>query len=107
VFAPSNAAFDSLPSGAKEDLLKPDNREKLRNLLLSHVVAGKYKAAELVNEQTLQSIGGTEIGITHLGGRVMAGGKDVNQADLSAANGVIHVINLVMVPPVEEADADK
>jgi uncharacterized surface protein with fasciclin (FAS1) repeats len=107
VFAPSNAAFDSLPSGAKEDLLKPDNREKLRNLLLSHVVSGKYKAAELGNEQTLQSIGGTEIGITNLGGRIMAGGKDVNQADLTAANGVIHVINVVMVPPVEEAEADK
>jgi uncharacterized surface protein with fasciclin (FAS1) repeats len=107
VFAPSNAAFDSLPSGAKEDLLKAENKENLRNLLLSHIVSGKYKAADLTNEQNLQSIGGKEIGISKLGGKIMAGGKDVNRADITAANGVIHIINVVMVPAVEEADADK
>jgi uncharacterized surface protein with fasciclin (FAS1) repeats len=106
VFAPSNAAFDSLPSGAKEDLMKAENKEKLRNLLLSHLVYGKNKASDLTNEQTLQSIGGKEIGISNLGGKIMAGGKEVIQADIAAANGVIHIINVVMVPPVEEADAN-
>jgi uncharacterized surface protein with fasciclin (FAS1) repeats len=107
IFAPSNAAFDSLPTGAKEDILKTENKEILRNLLLNHIVSGKYKAADLTNEQTLQSIGGKEIGISNLGGKIMAGGKDVNRADITAANGVIHIINVVMVPPVEETDADK
>ncbi|MDO1448672.1 fasciclin domain-containing protein [Rhodocytophaga aerolata] len=107
VFAPSNAAFDSLPAGAKEDLLKPENKEKLRNLLLSHVANGRYASADLTNEKTLQSLGGKEITISNLGGKIMAGGKDVEKADMTSANGVIHIINVVMVPPVEEADADK
>lgn len=107
VFAPSNAAFDSLPSGAKEALMKPENKEKLRNLLLSHVVSGRYQAADLTNEKTLQSLGGKEITISNLGGKIMAGGKDVEKAGITAANGVIHIINVVMIPPVEEADADK
>jgi uncharacterized surface protein with fasciclin (FAS1) repeats len=107
VFAPSNAAFDSLPSGAREDLMKAENKEKLRNLLLSHVVSGRYKAADLTNEKTLQSLGGQEISISNLGGKIMAGGTDVEKAGIAAANGVIHIINVVMIPPVEEADADK
>jgi uncharacterized surface protein with fasciclin (FAS1) repeats len=107
VFAPSNAAFDSLPSGAKEDLLKPENKEQLRNILLNHMVSGKFTSAALTNEKNLQSIGGKEIGISNLGGKIMAGGKDVNKADIEATNGVIHIINVVIVPPVEEADADK
>jgi uncharacterized surface protein with fasciclin (FAS1) repeats len=69
-------------------------------------VYGKNKASDLTNEQTLQSIGGKEIGISNLGGKIMAGGKEVIQADIAAANGVIHIINVVMVPPVEEADAN-
>ncbi len=107
VFAPSNAAFDSLPSGAKEDLLKPENKAKLKEILLNHMVYGKYTSADLSNDQNLQTIGGKEIGISKLGGKIMAGGKDVNKADIAASNGVIHIINMVIVPPVEEADADK
>jgi uncharacterized surface protein with fasciclin (FAS1) repeats len=107
VFAPSEAAFDSLPDGAKEDLLKPENIDQLKAILRNHIVIGKITASDLSNGKNFTSIGGQELGISALGGKIMVGGAEVTKPDLTASNGVIHIVNQVIVPPSEATDADK
>ena len=95
VFAPTDAAFEALPEGALQGLL--DNPEQLANVLTLHVVAGKAKAADVVNVDTVQTVQGTTLDVEQHGG-VSIGGAKVIQADVAASNGVIHVIDRVILP---------
>lgn len=107
IFAPSEAAFDSLPDGAKEDLLKPENKNQLKAILRNHIVSGKIRAKELRNGKSFDSIGGQELGVSALGGKIMVGGTEITKSNLVASNGVIYIVNKVIVPPSEAADANK
>lgn len=99
VFAPTNAAFAALPAGALENLLKPENRAKLRAILLYHVVPGEVTAAEAMKLDQAKTAESAELPIRHMDGQVMVGDAQVTQADIMASNGVIHVINKVLMPP--------
>jgi uncharacterized surface protein with fasciclin (FAS1) repeats len=101
VFAPTNEAFAKLPAGTVEDLLKPENKEKLKGILLHHVVAGqKIKAAD-VKSGTVKTAGGTDLNIVAEGGNVMVGDAKVIKTDVMAKNGVIHQIDTVILPPAK------
>ncbi len=97
VFAPTNAAFDKLPKGTVEDLLKPENKAKLAAILTYHVVAGKVMAAD-VKTGMVKTVQGTDLDV-----KVTADGVTVNDAkvvktDIVGSNGVIHVIDTVVLP---------
>lgn len=98
VFAPTDAAFDKLPAGTVEDLLKPENKEQLKNILLYHVVPGKVKAADVVKLSSAKTANGLELMIMTDGDKVMVGGAQVVQTDIMTSNGVIHVVDTVMMP---------
>jgi uncharacterized surface protein with fasciclin (FAS1) repeats len=99
VFAPTDEAFAKLPSGTVDDLLKPENKDKLVAILTYHVVAGKVMAADVAGKETMaKSIEGTEIKVNGLNG-VMVDDATVVTADIVADNGVIHVIDAVIMPP--------
>ncbi len=110
VFAPTNAAFEKLPAGTVDGLLKPENKEKLKALLTYHVVAGKWDAAAVADgiekgkgKYTVTTVQGQKIDLTMKDGKVMltdANGKmaTVTMADVPASNGVIHAIDSVVMP---------
>lgn len=101
LFAPSDAAFGRLPQGALFKLLQPESKALLAALLKAHVVAGDYPAARLrnakANEYTIPAAGGP-LTISKAGG-LKAGGATVVNADMKADNGVIHMIDAVIIPP--------
>ena len=98
VFAPTDAAFAALPAGTVEDLLKPENKDKLTAILTYHVVPGKVMAADVSGKKTMaKSVQGSEITVDGSNG-VMVDGAKVVQADIAADNGVIHVIDQVIMP---------
>ena len=98
VFAPTDEAFAKLPAGTVEDLLKPENKAKLVSILTYHVVAGKVMAADVAGKTTMaKSVEGSEIEINGMDG-VMVDGAKVVTADIAADNGVIHVIDAVIMP---------
>jgi len=102
VFAPTDEAFAKLPEGTLDELLKPENKEKLQAILTYHVVAGKVMAADVVNLDSAASVQGGEIAIAVEDGKVMLNGSAmVAQADIETSNGVIHVIDTVILPPEE------
>ena len=96
VFAPTDDAFAKLPAGTLDSLLK--DPAKLKSILLYHVVAGKVMAKDVVTVKTAKSVQGSAIPITVSGGTVMADKANVVKTDIVAANGVIHVIDAVMLP---------
>ena len=110
VFAPTNAAFDKLPKGTVESLLKPENKKKLTAILTYHVVAGKLDAASVLaaikkgnGKAVLTTVQGGKLTATLAGDKVILtdekGGKStVTVTDLNASNGVIHVIDTVLMP---------
>ena len=98
VFAPVNAAFDALPDGTVEDLLKPENKEQLAAVLTYHVVPGKVMSSDLSDGMMAESVQGSEITIGVGDGGVTVDGANVVQADIEASNGVIHVIDGVILP---------
>ena len=98
VFAPTNAAFNALPAGTVDNLLKPENKADLTNVLTYHVVAGTLKAADLTNGQKLKTVQGTDLTVSIKDGKVMINGANVTAADLMASNGVTHVIDAVVLP---------
>ncbi len=99
VFAPTNAAFDALPPGTVETLLKPENKDQLVKILTYHVVPGNYPASTLVGKRgTLTSAEGSTLHTDGRGGSVKVEDANVTQADIMASNGVIHVIDRVMLP---------
>lgn len=98
VFAPTDEAFKKLPEGTVEDLLKPENKEKLRAVLLYHVVPGKAKAETVTSQDVWTTLNGQRIDVATRSGRVMIDNARVAQADVEASNGVIHVIDSVILP---------
>ena len=100
VFAPSDEAFAKLPAGTVEDLLKPENKDKLVAILTYHVVPGKVMAADVAGKETMaKSVQGGEIKVNGTNG-VMVNDAKVVQADIVTDNGVIHVIDAVIMPPM-------
>jgi uncharacterized surface protein with fasciclin (FAS1) repeats len=97
VFAPTDEAFAKLPAGTLDDLLKPENKEKLKGILLYHVVPGKVMAAE-VKTMKAKTAGGKELSIKVEGGSVLVDNAKVVKTDVAASNGVIHVIDTVVLP---------
>jgi uncharacterized surface protein with fasciclin (FAS1) repeats len=98
VFAPTDEAFAKLPAGTVENLLKPENREKLIAVLTYHVVAGKVTAAQVTKLKTARTVQGSEVTIMTSGGKVKVDNANVVKTDIAASNGVIHVIDTVIMP---------
>lgn len=99
VFAPTDAAFAALPPGTVENLLRPENREQLRAILLYHVVSGDVRAAQVVSMDSATTLEGHPVAIRTEGSNVRVGDATVAQADVVCSNGVIHVIDHVLLPP--------
>jgi len=98
VFAPTDAAFAKLPKGTVESLLKPENKAKLQAILTYHVVAGKVKAADVVKLTGAKTVQGQQVDITVKDGKVTVDGANVVKTDIETSNGVIHVIDSVIMP---------
>jgi uncharacterized surface protein with fasciclin (FAS1) repeats len=99
VFAPTDAAFAALPAGTVEDLLKPENKDKLVAVLTYHVVPGKVMSTDLSEGLKATTVQGGEVTITLEGGPKV-NGATISTADIVASNGVIHVIDAVILPPM-------
>jgi uncharacterized surface protein with fasciclin (FAS1) repeats len=98
VFAPTDDAFKKLPAGTVEDLLKPENKAKLAAVLTYHVVPGKVLSADIAGKtMNVKSVQGSEIAV-HATNGVMVDGAKVVTADIMTTNGVIHVIDTVIMP---------
>lgn len=97
VFAPTDDAFAALPEGTVDDLLKPENKEKLNAILTYHVVPGKVMSTDLSDGMTAATVQGGDVTIKTEGG-VMVNDASVTSADVEASNGVIHVIDSVLMP---------
>lgn len=98
VFAPTDAAFAKLPAGTLGSLLQPENKQKLASILTYHVVPGKVMAADVVKLTTAKTVNGQSLSIHTSGGRVMVDQAMVIQTDIKCSNGVIHVIDAVVLP---------
>ena len=106
VFAPTDEAFAKLPAGTIESLLKPENKEKLKAILLYHVVPGRVTAHDVMklNNQKVKTLEGASLKVTTTGG-VRVQNANVTKTDIEATNGVIHVIDTVLLPPTSGASA--
>jgi uncharacterized surface protein with fasciclin (FAS1) repeats len=98
VFAPTDEAFAKLPAGTLENLLKPENKEQLKKILTYHVVAGKVTAKDVVRLHSAKTLEGGNIAIKAGDGGVMVDKARVTKTDIAASNGVIHVIDTVLLP---------
>ena len=98
VFAPTDEAFEKLPAGTVETLLKPENKDKLVAILTYHVVAGNVKAADVVKLKSAKTVQGSDVKITVADGKVMVNDANVVKTDIACGNGVIHVIDTVLLP---------
>ena len=98
VFAPTNEAFAKLPAGTVENLLKPENKAQLVAVLTYHVVPGKVYSKDLKNGMKAKTAQGSEVTITLKDGKAMVNNATVTTADIEASNGVVHVIDTVILP---------
>jgi uncharacterized surface protein with fasciclin (FAS1) repeats len=98
VFAPTDEAFAKLPAGTLDDLLKPENKDKLRRILTYHVVAGEVRAADVVKLQSAKAVSGDTMTVKVSDGKVHVDDANVTRTDIQASNGVIHVIDTVILP---------
>jgi uncharacterized surface protein with fasciclin (FAS1) repeats len=98
VFAPTDEAFAKLPAGTVDDLLKPENRDKLVAILTYHVVPGKVMAKDVVKLHEAKTVNGKEVKIMTEGGKVMVDNANVVKTNIDCSNGVIHVIDSVILP---------
>ena len=98
VFAPTDAAFAALPAGTVDNLLKPENRDQLVAVLTYHVVPGRHPAAKVAGMDEATTVNGAGLDIAATGGAVTVQGARVVQADVNASNGVIPVIDKVLIP---------
>lgn len=98
VFAPTDEAFAKLPKGTVEDLLKPENKAKLTAILTYHVVPGKVMAADVVKLTSAKTVQGSSAKIAVKDGKVTIDGANVVKTDIAASNGVIHVVDSVILP---------
>ncbi len=99
VFAPTNAAFDKLPAGTVDGLLKPDQKDALSNILEYHVYVGVIKTDLMRDGQNLGQVNGKNITLSVKDGKYMVNGKANIIASVPASNGIIHVIDEVLLPP--------
>jgi uncharacterized surface protein with fasciclin (FAS1) repeats len=99
VFAPTNAAFEKLPAGTVEGLLKPDQKDALSNILEYHVYVGVIKTENMKDGQSLNQVNGKNITLNVKDGKYMVNGKANIIASVPASNGIIHVIDEVLLPP--------
>jgi transforming growth factor-beta-induced protein len=107
VFAPTDDAFAALPAGTVDELLKPENKQKLTDILLYHVVAGKVMAAEVTALASAATALGKDVAIKTDMGNVYINDSKVIITDIETSNGVIHVIDAVLLPPAEDAMMEK
>ncbi|MHC4396588.1 MAG: fasciclin domain-containing protein [Planctomycetota bacterium] len=98
VFAPTDQAFAKLPSGTLENLLKPENKQKLSSILTYHVVPGKVMASDVVNLSHANTVNGQSLMIKTSHGTVKVNNAQITKTDIECSNGVIHVIDLVILP---------
>jgi len=98
VFAPTDAAFAKLPEGTVENLLKPENRDQLVAVLTYHVVPGKVYAADVIKLTGATTVNGADVTIAVVDGGVRIDNANVVTTDIAASNGVIHVIDTVILP---------
>ena len=99
VFAPTDDAFAKLPAGTVEDLLKPENKAKLTAILTYHVVPGKVMAADVVKVKSAKTVNGAEVPVAVAGDVVtLNGSSKITKTDIATSNGVIHIIDSVMIP---------
>jgi uncharacterized surface protein with fasciclin (FAS1) repeats len=100
VFAPTNAAFAKLPAGTVESLLKPENKATLVKILTYHVVSGKVLAADVVklNGKMVKTVQGSDVSIAVADGKVKVNDSNLIATDIETSNGVIHVIDTVLLP---------
>lgn len=101
VFAPTNAAFDKLPAGTVEGLLKPEKKDALTDILQYHVSVGVFKADMLQDGQSLGQVNGGNITISKKDGKLFVNGTAEIIASVPASNGIVHVINAVLLPPAK------
>jgi uncharacterized surface protein with fasciclin (FAS1) repeats len=99
VFAPTNAAFDKLPKGTVDDLMKPENKEKLQDILQYHVYVGSLKTDMMQDGQTLNQVNSGNISISKKDGKIMINNAATIVGSIPASNGIIHVIDGVLIPP--------
>lgn len=104
VFAPTDEAFSRLPAGTVETLLKPENKQKLADILKYHVIAGSITLAKALEAGEGVTLQGTALAAKFADGRVRIGTATLVQADIKASNGIIHVIDAVLLPPEESAE---
>lgn len=105
VFAPTNAAFEALPEGTLESLLKPENRDQLVQILTYHVVAGEVMSTDLSDGMMAETVEGSQITISIADGAVSINNASVVAADVDASNGVVHVIDSVIMPPQKSSSS--
>lgn len=98
VFAPTDAAFAKLPPGTVEDLLKPENKAKLQAILTYHVVSGKVMAKDVVKLHSAKTVNGEQLTVKASMGSVTVDNANVVKTDIVCSNGVIHVIDTVLLP---------
>lgn len=99
VFAPTDEAFEKLPAGTLENLLKPENRDKLKGILTYHVVPKKIKAEAVTKSKQLKTVNGQELKVmVHDDDTVMVDNAKVTKTDIKCTNGIIHVIDTVVMP---------
>jgi len=101
VFAPTDEAFAKLPPGTLENLLKPENKAMLRRVLTYHVVPGRVLAADVVKVSSAKAVSGDSLPIKVSGSTVTVGNARVVKTDIAASNGVIHVVDTVLLPAGE------
>ena len=101
VFAPTNKAFAALPKGTLESLLKPENKDQLVKILTYHVVAGKVKSTDLKDGMKAQTVEGSDITVHISNMGVKINQANVTSADIKASNGIVHVIDQVLLPPMK------
>ena len=99
VFAPTDAAFSGLPAGTLDNLLLPENKDLLTSILTYHVVAGAVTSEQVVGLTTATTVQGEELNISVDNGIVSINGVQVTQTDIEASNGIIHIIDGVLLPP--------
>ncbi|MEM7105603.1 MAG: fasciclin domain-containing protein [Bacteroidota bacterium] len=99
VFAPTNEAFAALPAGTVESLLKPENKDQLVAILTYHVVPGRIESTDLSDGQSVATVQGQKIGVQANDSSILINNAQVKKANLRASNGVVHLIDRVILPP--------
>ncbi len=102
VFAPTNTAFNSLPAGTVDDLMKDEKKPDLQNILQYHVTVSTLKAESFVDGQTLGMVNGDNVTISVKDGKVTLNGNAHIIASIPASNGIIHVVDAVLLPPAQK-----